>query len=266
MYICIQYLAYEYIYIYINIRIYIYTHIYIYLNKYIYIYTYIHPRTLCPAVTKIVIRLVRNLLLVRTKRVFVFSFSIEKCAFWPAATSEFEHVHFGWQVQCFVTLHKLFVAFSLAGAQNRVFLDGPYFFGGGGVRVGWGAGAIVAFLPCRLMMLRSWLSSLDVNRSMMLRFWLSSANVYTSMMLRSWLSSLDVNTSMMLRFWLSSANVYTSMMLRSWLSSLDVNTSMMLRFWLSSANVYTSMMLRSWLSSLDVNTSMMLRSWLSSLL
>ena len=235
-------------------------YIYIFFFK-TYIYIYIYPQTLCLAVAKIVIRPVRNLLLVRAKCFFSI-FKSKICAFWPAATNVFEHVHFAWQAQCFVTLRKLFVAFSLAVARNRVFLDGPVVFVSVG---GLGGGAIITFLQCRPMMLRSWLSSLDVNTLMMLRSWLSSVDAITSMMPRSWHNtSLDVNTLMMLRSWLPSLGVITSMMLRSWLSSRDVSTPIMLSSWLSSVDVNTSMMLRSWLSAPDVNRSMMLRSWLSS--
>ena len=117
----------------------------------------------------------QNLLLMQAKRIFVFPiFKSENVHF--AATNEFEHVHVAWQAQCFLTLHNLFVAFSLAHPRNLAFLDGPSFSllvsVGGGSGGGVGGGGIITFLPCRPMMLRSWLSSLDVNTSMMLRSWL----------------------------------------------------------------------------------------------
>ena len=66
---------------------------YIYILYIIHIYIYKYSQTLCPAVAKIVIRHFQNLHFVQAKR-FLFSIFAPKNAFYPAATNEFEHVHF----------------------------------------------------------------------------------------------------------------------------------------------------------------------------
>ena len=134
-------------------------------------------------------------------------FQVETYAFWPAATYEFEHVHFA---SCVFWMVSFYFIFRCRGG-----------FGGGGCGgLGWGHDNV---LPCRPMTLRSWLSSLDVNTSMMLPSWHSSLHV-ESQWCYALDSSLGVNASMMLRSWLSSVDVNTSMMLCSWISSLDVNS------------------------------------------
>ena len=86
-------------------------------------------------------------------RFFLF-LSSKKCI-WPAATNEFEHVHFAWQAQCFMTLQNNRIAFSLAGARLFALLArsgwslfcvflagcGAASFIWGGVRKGVGVGA-----------------------------------------------------------------------------------------------------------------------------
>ena len=58
------------------------------------------------------------------RNAFFFLFLSSKKTFWPAATNEFEHVHFAWRAQWFMTLQQHRIAFSLAGAWLFAFLAG----------------------------------------------------------------------------------------------------------------------------------------------
>ena len=103
-------------------------HTHTHTDIYIYLYIYIPAKPLSRR--RQTCHLSRSNFAPRAGETRFFLFLSAKIAFWSTATSEFEHVHFAWQAQCFLILQKSRIAFSLAGTRLFTFLarSGWFFF------------------------------------------------------------------------------------------------------------------------------------------